>query len=283
MRVLLTGGTGFVGSAVLEQLISAGHTVTAAVRSETAADAVRGTGATPVVGRITDREWFAAQLRQVDAAIHTAVPGDESPAEFDDAVIDAALVAFAGTEKPFVYTTGIWIYGSGEDLTEATAVDAPAITAWREAAGAKLLGGGIDARVVSPGIVYGYGKGIPNVIIGAPRTQDGALVLVGSGDQHWTTIHTDDLATLYVAVLERGSAGEVYFGVSGVSPTVWEIGEAVVGPGGSVVGDDETATRERLGADFADALLLSQQATGSKARSLGWAPTRPTLVEELSS
>jgi nucleoside-diphosphate-sugar epimerase len=283
MRVLLTGGTGFVGASVLKQLISAGHLVTAVVRSDASGDAVRAEGATPVVGRITDREWFTAQLREADAAIHTAVPGDESPADFDDAVIDAALAAFAGTVKPFVYTTGIWIYGAGDDLTESAAIDPPEITAWRESAQARLLGGGIDARIVSPGIVYGYGKGIPNVIAGAPRTDDGALVLVGSGEQHWTTIHTDDLAALYVAVIERGAAGEVYFGVSGVNPSVREIGQAVVGADGSVVADEADATRERLGAGFADALFIDQQATGAKARSLGWAPSRPTLVEELSS
>lgn len=283
MRVLLTGGTGFVGSAVLRHLIAVGHSVIAVVRSESSADAVRAEGATPVVGQVTDREWFIAQLREADAAIHTAVPADEPAADFDDAVIDAALAAFAGTTKPFVYTTGIWIYGAGDDLTESAAIAAPEITAWREAAQAKLLGGGIDARIVSPGIVYGYGKGIPNVIAGAPRTEDGSLVLVGSGDQHWTTIHTDDLATLYVAVLEKGAAGEVYFGISGVNPTVREIGEAVVGTGGSVVADDEESTRERIGAAFADALFIDQQATGAKARSLGWSPTHQSLVEELSS
>jgi len=304
MQVLLTGGTGFIGSAVLEQLIAAGHSVTAVVRSDRSADAVSRLGATAVVGDLTDSAWLAAQLRQVDGAIHTAVPDDGSAASFDDAVISAALDAFAGTDKRFVYTTGVWIYGAGDDVTEESAIDAPELTAWRESRQRRLLGtdnkrtdnkrtdneradstsGGINAVVVSPGIVYGYGKGIPNVISGAPRTADGALTLVGSGEQHWTTVHVDDLAALYVLALEKSAPSEVYIGVSGSNPTVREIAEAVVGPDGAVAPDDLDATRARLGAGFADALLIDQQASGAKAKTvLGWTPTRPTLVQEFSS
>jgi nucleoside-diphosphate-sugar epimerase len=284
VRVFLTGGTGHIGSAVLGKLQEAGHSVVAAVRSEKSASAVGAAGATAVIGDLTDSAWVAMQLRQVDGAIHAAVPDDASPAAFDDAVISAALDAFGGTDKPFLYTTGIWVYGSGTDVRETDPFDAPELTSWREERQRRLLEGGIDARVIAPGIVYGYGKGIPNVISGAPRTQSGAVTLVGSGDQHWTTVHVDDLADLYVLVLEKGKAGEVYIGASGINPTVRELGEAVAGAGGVVAPDEADATRERLGAGFADALMLDQQTSASKPKSeLGWNPSRQSMVEELSS
>jgi nucleoside-diphosphate-sugar epimerase len=282
MQILLTGGTGFVGSAVLSRLLASGHTVTAIVRSEESAEAVSRTGVSTVIGDLTDSGWLAGQLRGVDGAIHTAAPDDGSAATMDDAVIEAALAAFAGTTKPFVYTTGVWVYGPGSDVSETDPFAAPEITSWRQARQERLLGGGIAASVVSPGIVYGFGRGIPGVIVDAPRTADGAVTLVGSGDQHWSTVHVDDLADLYLAVLERGTPGEVYIGASGTNPTVREIGQAVAGQGGTVAPDGLEATRARLGAAFADALLLDQQASGAKAKTaLGWNPVRPTLVEEL--
>jgi nucleoside-diphosphate-sugar epimerase len=283
MQVLLTGGTGFIGSVVLDRLLNAGHNVTAVVRSDSSAKAATEAGATAVVGDLADAAWLASQLREVDGAIHTAAPDDGSAASLDDAVIAAAIDAFGGTDKRFVYTTGVWIYGEG-DVTEESAIDAPEITSWREARQAKLLGSGINAVVIAPGIVYGYGKGIPNTISGAPKTADGALTLIGSGEQHWTTVHVDDLADLYLLAFEKSAPGEVYIGVSGVNPTVRELGQAVVGPEGAVAPDSVDATSERLGGPFAGALLLDQQATASKAKTvLGWNPNRPSLVDEFSS
>ncbi|GIF24037.1 nucleoside-diphosphate-sugar epimerase [Actinoplanes tereljensis] len=128
--------------------------------------------------------------------------------------------------------------------------------------------------LIEPGIVYGHGRGILGLVTGAERV-DGALRLVGPGTQHWTTVHVDDLAELYVAAL--GATG-VFLGVSGDNPTVRELGEAVGLP---VLPEEPAALVERLGA-FGEALLLDQQATGDKARrELGWKPSRPSAVEEI--
>jgi nucleoside-diphosphate-sugar epimerase len=283
MRILLTGGSGFIGSAVLRELLVAGHEVVAVARSEKSADAVRKAGATPVIGDAADSVWLAEHLTTLDGAIHTAAPDDGTAAAMDDAVIGAAIIAFARTEKPLIYTTGVWVYGNGK-VSEESPFNAPEITAWRQARQERLLEGGIAASVIAPGIVYGHGRGIPNVLVDGPRTASGALTLVGSGDQHWTTVHVDDLADLYVAALEGGRHGEVYIGASGVNQTVRELGKAIVGPGGAVVPDDDDATRARLGQLFADALLIDQEATGEKAKvAFGWNPSRPTLAEELSA
>lgn len=284
MRVLLTGGTGFVGSSVLAALLVAGHDVTAVVRTDEAAKKVSSAGATAVVHVLPDTEWLTRQLRASDGAIHTATPDDGSGAAFDDSVIDAVVAAYAGTDKRYVHTGGVWVHGAGEAITEDTPIHAPAITAWREEREQRVLHSEFTTSLIEPGIVFGYGKGIPNTITAAPRSASGALHLIGGGDQHWTTVHVDDLADLYVSVLENAPGGERYLGVSGQNPTVRELGQVVVGPDGAVEPEDVAETRARLGAPFADALLLDQQATGLKARlTFGWDPHRPSLVQELGS
>jgi nucleoside-diphosphate-sugar epimerase len=274
MKILLTGGTGFIGSAVLDQLVAAGHQVTAVVRNQKSSLQVQDAGATGIIGDLFNSEWLAAELRGHDGAIHTAAGGDDRDAELNDALIDAAISAFAGTTKPLVHTGGIWVYGNNSSITESSPLDAPALTAWRPAGERRLLESGIKASVVQPGIVYGYGKGIPAML----TAESGTVALIGTGEQHWTTVHVEDLADLYVRTLEQAPGGRTYIGVSGQNPTVRELGEAL---GGDVVPEDPAATVERLGG-FGEALLLDQQASGSRAKSeLGWLPTRPSLVDEL--
>lgn len=283
MDILLTGATGYIGSATLSALLAGGHSVTAVVRSYEAAAKVdvHGDQVTAVIGDLSDTVWLTERLRAVDGAIHLATADDASA--LDDAVIDAVTVAFAGTEKPYVHTGGVWVWGDSAAISEDDPQSPPAITAWRAAREDRVLGSGIRASVIAPAIVYGRGGGIPNVLVSAPRDTAGALTLVGTGEQHWSTVHVDDLADLYVLAL-GAPGGETYIGASGQSPTVRELGEAIVGPEGAVVADSLDATRERLGTLFADALFLDQQADGAKAKSqLGWAPSRPSLVEELAA
>ena len=94
-------------------------------------------------------------------------------------------------------------------------------------------------------------------------------------------MHVDDLGELFVAVLEKAPGGDIYIGASGANPTVLELAEAYNGVGKTVAETPEES-RERLGEDFADALLLDQQATGNTAKNLfSWTPTHPTLIELL--
>jgi len=276
MKILLTGGTGFIGSAVLDQLVASGHRVTAVVRSQKSSLQVQDAGATGIIGDLFDPQWLAAELRGHDAAIHTAAGSDERDAALNDAVIDAVIAAFGGTTKPFIHTGGIWAYGNNPGITEVSPLDSPALTAWRAAGEQRLLDSGVKASVVQPGIVYGNGKGIPAMLAAAAAA--GTVPVFGTGEQRWTTVHVDDLADLYVRVLEQAPGGRAYIAASGHNPTVRELGEAL---GATVAPEGPEATRERLGG-FGEALLLDQQASGQRARSeLGWQPSRPSLVDEL--
>jgi nucleoside-diphosphate-sugar epimerase len=281
VNVLITGGTGYIGGTVLGKLVEHGHRVHAVVRGEEAAKTVTDAGAEGVIGDIADVPWLTAHLTGVDGAIHLATL---EPAG-DDAVLDAVFTAFQGTAKPFVYTSGVWVWGNNADITEDSPAQPTEASAWRLPRQERVLASGLRASIIAPAPVYGHGKGLAAWLFSyGPRTDDGALRMVGSGAQHWGSVHVEDLADLYVAALERAPGGELYIGASGVNPTVRDMAQAAVGPDGAIVPEDDDATRARLGAGLADALLLDQQASGSLARTrLGWQPNRPTVLDELAA
>jgi len=278
MKIFLTGATGYIGSRVLPALTAAGHSVTALVRNSS----VRGAGVTPVVGDMRDRDTVRRLASEADAVIALATPGDATSAAADDDFVGAVLAGLR-PGATLLRTGGIWVYGDGAGITEEKPLDAPAIVAWREAVDKRALTApGIRSLLIEPGIVYGYGTGIPGMFFGDPAE----VRLLGPGTQHWATVHVDDLAELYVAALTLGAAGERFIAVGGDNPTVREMGEAAsrrLGLDGRVVPEDAAATVARLG-DFGAALLLDQQASGEKARrELSWKPTRPSLLDEFRS
>ncbi|MEU7872285.1 NAD-dependent epimerase/dehydratase family protein [Dactylosporangium sp. NPDC049140] len=276
MRIVLTGGTGYIGSAVVRELVAAGHAVTALVRSDEAAAKARKGGAEAAVGDLFDAGWTAARFAEADAAAHIAATGGPDTVEFDKAIVAAAVQA----GKPYVHTSGIWLWGDNADITEESPLAPPALTAWRVPVEQSVLDSGLAATIVAPGIVYGHGGGIPAGVLAPARDEQGRVKLIGDGSQHWTSVHVDDVAVVYRLVLEHGSGLGRVVVASGVNPTVRELAEAAAG-GAGVAPESVEDTRARLGAGFADALLLDQQATGAKARGLGWTPSGPSLVQEL--
>ena len=229
MKILLTGATGYIGSSVLDVLRAHGHDVVAPVRSAHAAQKATATGATAVVGDITDAAWFTPLLEGVDAAIHTAAPSDGTAPQFDAAVAEAVIAAFSGTGKPYIHTGGLWIHGPSDDLTEETPFNPPALVAWREGVESRLEAAHLALSIVEPGIVYGHGAGIPASLADAPKDAEGRLTVVGDGRQHWPTVHVDDVADLYALIVERPAPAGRVLALSGQNPTVAEIGEALAG------------------------------------------------------
>ena len=286
MKVALTGATGFIGSHILSELGAHGHEVTALVRDSGQAELVESRGATPVVVDLYDQQAVVDVLREADGAIHTASPGDETSANLDAAVADAAIQAFADTGKPYIQISGIWVYGDNPSISEESPFKAPALVAWREPIERRVLGAtGMRGAVIVSGVAYGDGGGgVPGVVLGSPRDEAGNLIMVGSGQQHWATVHAADLADFFRRVLEDDSARGYYVIADGVNPTVAEVTEAAavaVGAPGAVPGSDEEA-KGRLGDYFAEVLLLDQATDAAKAHSdLGWAPSRRGLIDEL--
>ncbi|MEV4567741.1 NAD-dependent epimerase/dehydratase family protein [Nonomuraea sp. NPDC049419] len=286
MRVFLTGGTGYIGTAVLGRLISEGHQVTALVRDPGKAEAVRAKGADPVIGDLADGATVHRLAGAADGVIHLASPGDDSSARIDDTAATQIIAALKGSDRPYVHTAGVWEHGSGAAITETSPMNPPRLTAWRVPIAERVLSApGVRSAVVAPAVVHGHGGGLLDLVAAGPRT-GGALTMIGHGDQHWSTVHVDDLAALYVRALEKAPAGSYFIGASGVNPTVREITEAVsraIGLSGRVAPEPVVQTLERLGL-LGEALLLDQQATGDAARrTLGWAPEHPTIIEDIAS
>lgn len=288
MRVLLTGGTGYIGAAVLARLVSGGYQVTAVVRSAEKAESVQSEGVQPVIADLSDRNAMGELATVSDAVIHVGLPGDETSATVDEVAVTSFLISMRNTDRPFVHTTAVWMHGSGSAITESTAMNAPRLIKWRvPLAGLVRSAQGVRTSVIAPAMVYGHGGGLLNLVAEGPRTAGDApaLIMVGPGDQHWSTVHVDDLAELYVLALEKAPAGSYFLGAGGENPTVREITEAVsrsIGLGGRVEAEPVVQTLDRLG-PIGEALLLDQQASGETARrGLGWSPQGPSILDDIA-
>jgi len=285
MNVALTGATGFVGSHILAELQGHGHQVTALVRDDSQAKQAAAGGATPAVVDLYDTATVTGMLNSADAAIHTASPGDATSANLDSAMVDAATGAFAGTGKPYLHISGDWIYGNNTAITERSPINAPPMVAWKEPIEERVLGApGMRGVVVVSSVVYGDGGGgMPGILMGSPKDDEGNLIMLGTGQQHWSTVHAADLADFFCRALDDDSARGRYVVGNGLSQTVAELTEAAavaVDAPGAVPGSDDEA-KARLGDYFAEVLLLDQGTEAAKAREeLGWQPSHPSLVDD---
>src|SRR3954466_8435436 len=285
MRIFLTGASGYIGSAVAERLRAAGHQLTGLARSDAASSKLRSAGIQPVRGDFSDPKSVGQAARGADGVISLATTYDPS---IDGPAIDAILEALAGSNKPFIYTSGIWSHGdtAGKVVDETSPPNPAALVAWRQAVENRVLAGakrGIRTTVIRPAIVYGRGGGIPAGFSESAR-KDGAARHIGSGKNRWPMVHVDDLADLYLLALEKAPPGTLLLGVSGPSRPVSEIASAAsrgAGAGGRTVATPVEEARQTMG-PYADALALDQQASGRKAQALlGWKPRRPDVLEEL--
>ncbi len=285
MKIALTGATGFIGSHILTELQSHGHEVIALVRDDAQAATVIAHGATPAIVDLYDRPAVAKLFTDADGAVHTASPGDETSADFESAVLEAAIDAYGTSGKPYLPISGLWVYGNNTDITEASPVEAPAMVAWKEPLRQRLLSRtGMRGVVVLSSVAYGDGGGgLPGILLGSPRDAAGNLIMLGTGQQHWPTVHAADLANFFRRVLEDDSARGSYVIGNGLNQSVAELTQTAadaVGAPGAVPGSDAEA-RARVGDYFAEVLLLDQGTQAARARAeLGWEPTHPGLVDE---
>jgi len=211
MRVFVTGASGFVGSAVVKDLIDNGHKVLGLVRSEKGAEQVAAMGAEPLLGDINDEQAITKAALACDAVVHTAFNHDftqyKASCEADRRVISIFGDALAGTKKPLVVTSGVGLISDGREVTELDALPAGADkiprAASEEAANAAIAKG-VNAYIVrlSPSV---HGKGdhgfVPMVIDIAQAK--GVSAYVGDGNNVWPGVHRTDAAALYRLIVEK--------------------------------------------------------------------------------
>ncbi len=279
MRVLLTGATGYVGSAAAEALRAAGHEVTGLARSDEAAAKLEAAGFAASRGDLARPETLAAAVADADAVVHAAALAGDA----DAAAVAAMLRMLEGAGKPFVYTSGAWVLGSTGDTVanEDAPPDAAELVAWRPSVETAVLSArGVRGVVLRPTVVYGRGGGTPATMVRSAQRK-GVVRYVGDGRQRWPTVHVDDLAELDVLALDA-APGTLLHASAGPSVTAREVAEAAAGAHGARAEPwPLEAARATLGA-FADALALDQQVSGERARRLlGWKPRRPDVLWEL--
>ena len=274
MQILITGATGFIGSAVAEAVAKAGHAVHGLAQSPAAVSAIAGSGWVPVPGDVRAAAELESVAAAYDAVIHVANTGGSDAGAVDRAATLAILRALDGTRRHFIYTSGIWVVGAGR-TDESSAVNPAELVAWRGQLERDVLAAapGVAAVVLRPAIVYGRGGGIPGMVA------RGELPVIAPGTQHWPLVHVDDLADLYVRAL-RAPAGSVLHGVA-TRLTMREL--AVLAAAGTAEFPQTVAIEEaraRFG-PFADALALDQDPSSTKTRELlGWNPRAASPVEE---
>jgi nucleoside-diphosphate-sugar epimerase len=287
MKVLITGGSGYLGQATIRALQRHGHQAVALARSDDAARRIADLGAIAVRGGLTELDVLRKTAIDVDAAIHLAQ--DYGP---DTAGVDlraATAIQDGLGSRPYVHTGGVWVYGNTEGVVDETAPQAPPpVTAWRgdnERRILKRAGDGGHPVLVMPAVVYGHGGGLIGRFIGAPG-RAGAAHYIGTGDNRWALVHVEDIAELYVAALASPPGG-VYAGVDdSQSPTMRQIAEAVsvaAGQSGTASSITMEQARHEFG-PFADAFALDQRFTAAHAhRVLGWTPAARDVLAELAT
>lgn len=270
-RVFLTGGTGYIGSAVGRVLGAAGHEIHALAHHQGAIEAFEKQGWTPVRGGLRDLDVLSTAARDADAVVHAANTGDENAAEIDDAAARAFLDALAGSDRAFIYTSGVWVLGPGT-ADERSEPNPIAIATWRAPLEREILQAkdrGVHAVVLRPGVVWNGGGGLPGML---GREE---IPVVGDGGQRWPLVHLDDLTDLYVRALEV-PAGSVLHGITDTA-TMTEIAawaRAEAGRTGPAPSMSLEEARSKLGA-FSEALALDQVVDSEATQRLtGWTPGR---------
>jgi nucleoside-diphosphate-sugar epimerase len=292
MRVFVTGATGFIGSAVVRELLGAGHQVLGLARSDKSAASLEAAGAEVHRGALDDLDSLRTAAARSDGVIHTAFIHDfsdfEGACKADRRAIETMGEVLAGSGRPFVVTSGTAVVDSGRLGTEEDGPGAGAIAALRggsEQAALSLAKQGVRVSVLRlPPSVHGEGDhGFVPYLIDVARAK-GVSAYPGDGSNRWPAVHRLDAARLFRLALEAAPAGIRLHGVSEEAVPVREIAEVI---GRHLKMPVNSVPHERTAEHFGWlAPFFSANAPASSAltqKRLGWRPVQPGLIADLDA
>ena len=290
MHVFLTGGTGTIGSAVVAELLSNGHTVLALARSEDSERALKNAGAQVLRGGIADLDVLRAGAAQADGIVSLAFGRDySSPDALAAAIVEEsdAMAALGeqliGSDRPMVAVSGTpWV--QGRTSTEADQVPLEGPVGDRGRSQIALLGlaarGVRSATVRLPRTVLNEGKGGFAGLLTVQARRSGVAGYPGDGTQRWPAVHALDAAVLFRLVLESAPAGTNWHAVADEGDRVLDIATVV---GRRLNLPVQAVPQESFG-PFGPIFAMDQPASSLHTReAIGWQPTHPSLLEDLET
>ncbi len=290
MRVFVTGATGFVGSAVVNELINAGHNVVGLARSDSAAKSLFDAGAEVHRGSLKDLESLKSGAMNSDGVIHTGFIHDflkfKESCEIDRRAIEALGSGLVGSNKKLIITSGIGLLLPQGKIVDENSMPSPDSLNPRvatEEASHSLLNLGVNMSLLRlPPSVHGDGDhGFVPILINIAR-EKGVSAYIGEGNNYWTAVHLLDAAKLFRLVLEKGAAGSQYHGVAEESVAFKKIAE-VIGKRLNVpvvgMNEEEATNNFTWFTHFAKIdCLASSKITQDE---LGWYPTHSNLITDI--
>jgi nucleoside-diphosphate-sugar epimerase len=289
MRVFVTGATGFIGTAVVRELIDAGHRVLGLARSDAAAKSLVRAGAGVHRGSLEDLESLRSGAAAADGVIHTAFIHDflnyGPAAEADRRAIEILGGALAGSDRPLIVTGGTLLVQRHAPLATEKDASNPGSPRKSEEAALALAARGVRASVLRlPPSVHGNGdNGFVPRLIGVAR-EKGVSAYIGDGLNRWPAVHRLDAAHLYRLALEKRTAAATYHGVADEGVPTREIAEVI---GRHLNIPVVSKSREEAADHFGwIALFFGIDGPASSAKTqerLGWRPVQPGLIADLNA
>lgn len=277
MRIFLTGGSGYIGSAVLDAFVRAGHQVDALVRNSEKAAVVQARGGHPLLGDLSEPATYADAAAAADGVVHTAFEYSARGAQVDAAALGALLTPSRKRARFAIYTSGVWVLGNcATPMDESAALNPIALVAWRPAHEQRVLAAataGIRPIVIRPGVVYGGSRGMVGDILN--DAANSLVRVIGPGDNHWPLVYDRDLAELYVRAATNPDASGVFHANDEGDERVNDLVAAIAShakTSPSIRHVPLAEARQKMG-PYADALALDQIVRSPRARAIGWNPS----------
>ncbi|MBV8139850.1 MAG: SDR family oxidoreductase [Deltaproteobacteria bacterium] len=287
MRVFITGATGFIGSAIVPELIAAGHQVLGLARSDASAKSLVAMGAQVHRGSLEDLESLRSGAAAADGVIHCAFNHDfsqyQANCEADRRVIEAMGSVLIGSDRPFVVSAGVGVSTPGVATENDACVPSSFLPrSASEEAALSLAQRGVRASVMRLPQVHNLDmQGLITLLIGIAREKR-ASAFVGDGANRWPAAHRLDVAHLYTLALEKGSAGACYHAIAEEGVPLRQIAEVI---GRRLQLPIVSKSPEEAAHHFGwMAFMVGRDGPGSSALTqerLGWRPVGPGLIADL--